>query len=518
MKDEATIKEVSKLASERTPFERVLGGNHAQPIFVELLDPLTAQNSPAAPTPLVAWLQLQAHLLPLQFNRLGSVEQDQLLEIDDRLPLLELKKRLAVLAAPDSVVGASQTPVPLDSFRLLREPEGVQYKDLSRSVALCNLRDVGGVFVESGAPMAAGEFLFRVFLHRPELVPVPGSPAWDAAIIVDPESGEPSNSPEELAFEYLGDVTLRENMSFAEVVSAVAALPQAPPAELMRIRDRRENALTNIWYSDRTLKQNCAGAADRYPLVVQRLAAPEQMRSTDLLLSLRHWIPARLELRPVQELALPKNLRIADLRTRVADLINAELGQQLQPLPSAGSADDVATSSAAAAGRINSDGECGPGAVAPAPAPILTGSDVDVVVANAFELRDVSLLSGLPWQVKLAESATLGGAPWRLRHGDTVLYKLKGHDKLGSALQRADVAARALLSNLQFGSTTAGSGTGAGRSMRGGGGGPELRIFSMDEIAVREQLEIEAQIREQVQRERDAQQLADTIVKLKAEQ
>jgi hypothetical protein len=156
--------------------------------------------------------------------------------------------------------------------------------------------------------------------------------------------------------------------------------------------------------------------------------------------------------------------------------------------------------------------------VAPAPAPILTGSDVDVVVANAFELRDVSLLSGLPWQVKLAESATLGGAPWRLRHGDTVLYKLKGHDKLGSALQRADVAARALLSNLQFGSTTAGSGTGAGRSMRGGGGGPELRIFSMDEIAVREQLEIEAQIREQVQRERDAQQLADTIVKLKAEQ
>jgi len=541
MQDEASIREVAKLASSVTPFERMLGGKMEQIVFVELLpasqeqqvqlqqesQPAVVDGAGAPPpppppppsssavtalSPLVSWLQLQAHLLPLRFNRLGEVEQELLVEIDDRLPMSALKLRLRQELL---LLGTEEQMVDLEKFRMLREAEGIEYKDLSKSIARCNLRDVAGgsVFLSPGAPMRAGDFLFRVFLHDPSLVPARDSPAWAAALAasIDPETGEPTSSPEEQAFVYLGDVTLNESMSFEAVTGTIARTlgsdPRVPPQQLMRLRDRRENDLTSIWYTDRTLKQNCMGASDCYPLVLQRLEAAEVLRSTDLLVCLRQWVPGRLELRAGREFALPKNMKIGELREKVAGIINEELGQRQLPQPTVQGAVTAATA-----------GTDVPASAAAAPAfePILLGSDVDVVPANAFELRDLAALPALPWHAhsSLAPSSTIGGAPWRLRHGDTVLYKLKGRDQLGSALERADVAARALLANMQFGSSAGGGGSRARGGGGFGGGGPELRIFSLDEIELREQLAIEAQIDAQRKREQEERERTDTLARL----
>src|SRR5690348_4556078 len=69
-----------------------------------------------------------------------------------------------------------------------------------------------------------------------------------SAIKLD-EHGEPMNSPEELAFDWLGDVTLHESMTFEPVVNKLhRALPdKTPEPQLMRIRDRLEKK--SIWYT-----------------------------------------------------------------------------------------------------------------------------------------------------------------------------------------------------------------------------------------------------------------------------
>ncbi len=469
LQDESSIVEISKHSSDSTPVERVMGGMLGTIIYVELL-PLSDPPSSL----LVPWLHLQSHLLPLMYNRIGSEDLDQKIIIDDRISMMQFKQQLA-----QALAGEGSAPLPMESFRLLREFGGMQYKDLSKSVLMSHLGSVGSIIVEAGPPMQAGDSLFRVFIHRPELVPAAGSSEWNAAIVYDPETNEPTNSPEELAFVFIGNVALNERMTLAQVTSAISALPQSPPASLIRIRDRLENSLTNIWYADRTLKQNCPGARDFYPLVVQSLSAPEQVRSTDLLISLRHWRPSRLELSPADELALPRTLKVSELRQRIADRLNVELS------------------------HMTSD---------PASVPILTGSDVELAVAAPHELRDLSLMPSLAWSAKLSEFATLSGAPWRLRHGDTVCYKLKGADKLGSALTSSDQASRALLFNLQYGSGSS-STTGQVRSSRGGGG-PELHIFSPDEIILREEQAAAEKQREQEKKMREAQELQVTLASL----
>ena len=539
LKDEATIVEISKQSSAATPIERSMQGNLEQAIYVELY-PMREKNEGAEqafePTSLlVPWLQLQGHLLTISFNKLpplipeaaaalsaaevpsSSVPArvgpavaplvhvtplDQHLEIDDRLPLLELKKRIAAHLSDDP-----SCPLDLSSFRLLREEHSIELKDLSRSLSMNHLRDLGSVFVERGRPMDAGEFIFRVFLHDPSKVPAPGSAEWNAAIIIDAETNEPTNSPEELAFVSLGDARLRETMTYAEVTATLAALPGAPAPSLIRLRDRLENSLTGIWYSDRTLKQNCPGAFDLYPLVIQPLRAPELFTSHDLLLSLRHWIPGRLELKPSREVVWPKTMKVTQVKERIAEMIMKEIEemqmqtQQTQQTHKADDAGEAAPASAAAA--------VPPAASPSAPALLLTASDVEVVIAAPHELRDLGLLPGLPWGAKLSESASLSSSPWRLRHGDTILYKLRAADKLGSAIDRADVASRALLFNLQYGGGSSAAG-GHVRSTRGGGG-PELHILTEAEIIAREEREIAEAWAEIQRKEKEAADLQATL-------
>lgn len=83
-------------------------------------------------------------------------------------------------------------------------------------------------------------------------------------------------------------------------------------------------------------------------------------------------------------------------------------------------------------------------------------------------------------------------------------------DKIGANLDSTDLAARARLFNLQYGSSQGRSSHGLFGSLNGG---PELRLFSTDEIDLREQLELEAAIAASQKQMEEEEQLKQAIQK-----
>jgi len=228
------------------------------------------------------------------------------------------------------------------------------------------------------------------------------------------------------------------------------------------MRDALNDQLTKVYLSTNTLKQNCPGISDYYPIYVQELKVEETLSKDHLILYVQQWLPQSFSVTPPMELALDSKLTVLQLKETLCGLLNN--------------------------GNFVSQ--------------VVSPDQLRVIVPMPHELKDVPNISNLAWhEPKLRPTDKIGGQPWRLRHGDTILFKnqnVKNHATI--SLVNSDVASRAALFNSQY------SQAGVGTFGRSGDAGPGLKIYSPDEQLERER--VRTQQEEQMKRERDERDAA----------
>lgn len=433
--------------------------------------------------------------------------------IDDREPLSFLKER--ILSVLQSI--HPHLNLTLDSFRLRRGFQGLEFKDLSKKISsFHHLMTAPFLFVEKGRPLSKGDYFVRVFLHRPEVLEQLFSESDEEKVksfIKLDEFGEPESSLEDQQFEYLGDVILNETNTFPQICQTLHEQLKekgCPPPELIRLRDRLDTTLTNVYSHEKTLRQNCPGLEDTYPLVIQRLAAPEQITKDHILVNVRFWKPSTLQLFPPKEIPLLKQTTIGELKDWMIQLFTKEY------VNTSGGAENTNSNSnsAPAPAPATSADTNTPGAPTATSSTVeLARGDIEIVGCGSHILKDLGLVPTLPWNdARLTnEKLTIIVHPLKLRHGDTVLFRLKNSKQLGSELLEAGHGVRAALHNLQYSAAQIKSA--ALQSLRGGG--PELHIFSQEELERREAEELQLALKLIEEQEAQAKAIEETVNKLK---
>lgn len=134
-------------------------------------------------------------------------------------------------------------------------------------------------------------------------------------------------------------------------------------------------------------RPHLTGLEDLYSVYVQSLAQPETITPSTVVFYLRRWHPSRFALTQRVEVALDGKSTVTSLKEVIA---RTHLGVKAEHVDE-------------------------------------TAKAIRVVAPSVFELKDVVNMDALPWhEPKLRASSTLAGAPWRLRHGDTVVFKTLG--------------------------------------------------------------------------------------------
>eukprot|EP00455_Lapot_gusevi_P008301 TRINITY_DN13606_c0_g1_i2.p1 TRINITY_DN13606_c0_g1~~TRINITY_DN13606_c0_g1_i2.p1 ORF type:complete len:372 (-),score=184.15 TRINITY_DN13606_c0_g1_i2:67-1119(-) len=274
---------------------------------------------------------------------------DLCVNIDMRRPLRELKQLIA-----------EKIGLTLDEFKIRRALGDRELKDLDSILSFYGIESGTSVYVELGRPLAKTEYIFRVLLEA-----FPASEAEDAKV----------EDAEDL-FIHIGDVVLDETWDLARVKTELATLEQAPPSDLIRIRERLERRLTKVYLDTQTLKQNALGLKDFKEIVLQRTKVAESITADHLLLPVRQWFPVEYKLGPVEEMAFLKSTTIGELKATFASIYSIPV------------------------------------------------EDVRVCKPFAYQLKDLDNMPKLDWfGVKTTDASTLGGAPWRTRSGDYILFK-----------------------------------------------------------------------------------------------
>ncbi len=200
----------------------------------------------------------------------------------------------------------------------------------------------------------------------------------------------------------------------------------------MRLRERSQRRLTTVFLDSKTLKQNSPAAVDFKDIVIQRTLSAEQLTADHLLLYVRRWDPAAQTIGAPTEVAVLKSSTMAALRAQ----LGAAFGIDASPVGEAVSGTntctatgtDTADSDLSSVSEANVGG-CAAGPVAapdasPAGSAGADASHLRVCKPFAYQLKDVSCIAALDWtQTQLPAGATVGGAPWRCRSGDTLLVK-----------------------------------------------------------------------------------------------
>ena len=109
----------------------------------------------------------------------------------------------------------------------------------------------------------------------------------------------------------------------------------APPASLMRIRERLQKRLTKVYLDGCTLRQNCGPAArDFKEIVLQRTPVAEHLTAEHILLDVRRWRPTAQTLSAGVEMAVARTATLGTLRAALADahgIVPAEHARVCKP-------------------------------------------------------------------------------------------------------------------------------------------------------------------------------------------
>lgn len=375
---------------------------------------------------LITALQSLVHTVTVRFNRPGSEELTEEVDVDDRDTMGKLKQLIG-----------SALSLSLDAFKLRKDEGGPELKALGKSLDFHNIRDLKSVYVELGKPLREGEFICKVFLHDPpELRTSPREETKDAVTAIMGVEGEMVEFVE-ADFIMLGHVVVEEQWDLIELTRAIATLEKAPKdPELIRVREGFNGILTRPYLPGISLKQNCPGLSDFTPLYIQPLERPEVLHKDSRIVYLRQWYPQSFTLGVRVEIALNGTITVAELKRLLVMYLEQES----------------------------------------------TEDQIRLVIPTPQQQNDVAAISGLAWhEPGLGSTLVLTQPPLRLRHGDTILFKDMNtkNEKNQKCATPLTVAERAKLSNLRH--STAGIAWDGTRRAGFARGEVGLKIFTAQE-------------------------------------
>jgi len=221
-------------------------------------------------------------------------------------------------------------------------------------------------------------------------------------------------------FLYLGELVVQSEWDLAQVKAAiVTAFPGVePPLDpaCFRVREKVANKLTRCFRVDKSLRENCGGAAalrDYKVLVVQRVSSPEEaaLTSAEVVLSLAQWDPARAQLGAPREVVLPADMPLRELQAWISA---REAGERAEAR-GAKAAEAAAAASASSVGDADAD-SADDGPIPP--------ESIGFEKPLPYQLTDPAQLSALKFNVDwvTAESTLSNSQVVRVRDGDLLVW------------------------------------------------------------------------------------------------
>mmetsp|Transcript_6713 Transcript_6713/g.11933 ORF Transcript_6713/g.11933 Transcript_6713/m.11933 type:complete len:1054 (+) Transcript_6713:8001-11162(+) len=186
---------------------------------------------------------------------------------------------------------------------------GFEMKDLTLKLTQCNLMNNSVLFIEKGRPNHPDEFNL-VFT----LAEIPDEPVWDGMCY---------------HFFDLLEVPLDGNLTVAEAKEQLCSkVNKAYPTmdlkpNLIRLRERNQERLMKILNDSEVLKNYTL--YERKNIAVQILTEPEEeIKSTQLVIVVRHWSSQTWKLSKPVELIVDRYSSLTKFGTKVAEAFNME--------------------------------------------------------------------------------------------------------------------------------------------------------------------------------------------------
>jgi len=174
----------------------------------------------------------------------------------------------------------------------------------------------------------------------------------------------------------LNDVVLNDEWSLDQVKQVLSALPGTPPPRLMRIRDKLNDRMEKVWASNQLVKKNAPGVRDFKDIVIQPTIVEEELTDKHILINIRQWFPDQYRLGKALEFALLSTMTIEGLKIFLCPVMS------------------------------------------------IPPEDIRVVKPRAFQIKEIEAIPHLDWfGADLLPETVIGGKPWQLRDGDTILFK-----------------------------------------------------------------------------------------------
>jgi hypothetical protein len=414
-----------------------LGVEDGDAVFVELLtaEEEAAREAGQGELRMVLKFDEDSHKISISFNdvftRVNSPSgylddvnsapgKLHVVEVDSRKPMSHLKTKVAARLGLDQ-----------GECVLRKHGSRGQIKNLDKKVSVFFLgQDAGQLDVELGTPLKPSERLFTVFLaverekkdeapqkpahadlsSTPTAPSAPSAPTAPSAPFAPSAPTAPSapfaptapsapsaptapraslpaaaqrkqkesSGPRSQRYEFrlLGSVVLDGSWSLARAKGVLAGLTGAPSAAFTRVREKSATQLTHVWVDGKTVKKNCPGDDDGRELVLQETKVEETLGDDSLLLNVQQWFPAECRLGRADEMAFARGMKLSALKQCLGEL---------HGLPT---------------------------------------EEVRVVKPRLFKLKDKQNIPGLDWfGMDVSDGSSLGGAPWKCRSGDFVLFK-----------------------------------------------------------------------------------------------
>jgi ubiquitin C-terminal hydrolase len=242
---------------------------------------------------IAAKFEEERNKIQIYYNLLDAREFDQMIAIDKRKSLVELKEEIK------SVVGISPS-----EFILCRNLLGKEYKEERKTLDEVGLFDGSSVFVKKGNPVKLNQV-------RVTFVPMQQQDVFDLA-----------NQFTEI---------LDENIKVEELKALIAAknidLPHSNDPAYIRVREKKVSRTSAILFNGNTLKESLPHLKDGQELAFSILDHADTLQPEDMLLSVERWLPSDAQLAPnsLEEIIIKRDSTIGFAKTVIAQLYNVPI-------------------------------------------------------------------------------------------------------------------------------------------------------------------------------------------------
>jgi len=212
-------------------------------------------------TPIYEVFEEKKHFISLEFNKPGSTDFTEKIDVDDRRTIKEIREMIGKHLGIDPM-----------GFIVGRAWDS-EIKDLNKQLCRCYVSRK--LCLREGKPLVDGQYKTGLWLDSGEI-------------------GEERFTP------LRNNFVVQKTWSLADFHRALMEVEDeesVPPLELLRLRKKYREHMTEFVPENGTMK-DLSGLIDGFQIVIQRLKKPEQLKKTDLILRL---IRLRPETRSVDQ-------------------------------------------------------------------------------------------------------------------------------------------------------------------------------------------------------------------------